>query len=140
MFRSKYLDYDALVGQLEVWARDYPGFVRVTSLGASAEGRAIPLLTIGPNPDELRPAVWVDGNMHASELCGSSVALAIAEDVIALHAEGGTLHSSTKDVPCPPSLPAAMQETLRETLFYIVPRISPDGAEHVLKSGRYIRS
>src|SRR5690606_31454287 len=27
-----------------------------------------------------------------------------------------------------------------ETLFYVVPRISPDGAEAVLKSGRYIRS
>ena len=40
---------------------------------------------IGRNPDEARPAVWIDGNMHASEVCGSSVALAIAEDIIALH-------------------------------------------------------
>ena len=27
-----------------------------------------------------------------------------------------------------------------ETLFYVVPRISPDGAEEVLKKGRYVRS
>ena len=33
-----------------------------------------------------------------------------------------------------------MAEALRETLFYVVPRISPDGAEEVLKQGRYVRS
>ena len=33
-----------------------------------------------------------------------------------------------------------MAEAIRETLFYVVPRISPDGAEEVLKRGRYVRS
>jgi hypothetical protein len=84
--------------------------------------------------------VWIDGNMHASELCGSSVALAIAEDVIALHLTGGAGHNSTKDVPCPPKLPEHMAQAIRESLFYVVPRMSPDGAEHVLKTGRYVRS
>jgi len=130
MFRNKYLDYSELVQQVEAWARDHAPLVRVTSLGASAEGRAIPLITIGRNPDEARPAVWIDGNMHASELCGSSVALAMAEDVIAIH-EGRA--NAAK-------LPGHMQEAIKETLFYIVPRMSPDGAEHVLKTGRYVRS
>ena len=88
MFRTKYLDYAELTAQLAAWAKAHPDLVRVTSIGKTAEGRDIPLVTIGRNPHEARPAVWVDGNMHASELCGSSVALAIAEDVIAIH-EGG---------------------------------------------------
>src|SRR6185436_13573949 len=75
-----------------------------------------------------RPAVWVDGNMHATELCGSSVALAIAEDVIRIHRKEAT------------ELPSHMQEALRDALFYVVPRMSPDGAEAVLKHGRYVRS
>jgi hypothetical protein len=133
MFRSKYLDYAELSAQLAAWQRAHPDFVRVTSLGKSHEGRDIPLLTIGRRPDEHRPATWVDGNMHATELCGSSVALAIAEDVIDIHA-------GARDKGQGPRLPGHMQDALRESLFYIVPRMSPDGAEAVLKTGRYVRS
>jgi len=127
-FRSEYLDYAGLTEQLRLWAKSHADFVKLSSLGKSAEGRDIPLLTIGRNPDEMRPAIWVDGNMHATELCGSSVAMAIAEDVIELH--------RNKDS----RLPTHMADVLRDALFYVVPRMSPDGAEAVLKVGRYVRS
>ncbi|HEX4858295.1 MAG TPA: M14 family metallopeptidase, partial [Usitatibacteraceae bacterium] len=130
MFRSRYLDYSELSAQCAAWAQAHPGFVTLSALGKSREGRDIPLLTIGPNPQQARPAVWVDGNMHASEFCGSSAALAIAEDLIAIHA-------GRKDVA---GLPAHLIEALKSVLFYIVPRISPDGAEAALKTGRYVRS
>ena len=132
MFRSKYLDYAELSAQLSDWATQYPDLVRLSTLGKSAEGRDIPLLTIGRNPDEARPAVWIDGNMHASEVCGTSVALAIAEDILGMHQ--GKNEAGQK--PLPPH----MADTIRQTLFYVVPRISPDGAEAVLKTGRYVRS
>jgi len=132
MFREKYLDYAELSDQLAVWERIYPDIARVSSIGMSAEGRSIPLLTIGRNADETRPAVWIDGNMHAGEVCGSSVALAIAEDILALHRGGNAVGGK--------AFPAHMADAIRQTIFYVVPRISPDGAEEVLKKGRYVRS
>ena len=132
MFRQKYLDHDEIVDQLKAWAQQYPELAQLGAIGKSAAGRDIPLLTVGRNPGEMRPAVWIDGNMHASEVCGSSVALAIAEDILAIH-QGA---DSAGGKP----LPAHMAQAIRETLFYIVPRISPDGAEEVLKRGRYVRS
>ena len=40
----------------------------------------------------------------------------------------------------PQGLPGAVCDVLREVLFYVLPRISPDGAEHVLNHGRFVRS
>jgi hypothetical protein len=128
-FRSTYLNYEALTAQLEAWAAEYPSLVRLERLGTTPEHRAQWLVVIGPEPDRVRPAVWVDGNLHASELAGSNVALALAEDMLRLHLEGN-VHG----------LPAAVAERLREVLFYVVPRISPDGAERVITSGRFLRS
>jgi len=106
-FRGRYLDYAELTSQVQAWARAFPQFVRVESIGRSAEGRDLWLLTIGTDPDRVRPAVWVDGNMHASELCGSSVALAIAENAIRAHLEPAQpLHG----------LPRHVGETVRATL------------------------
>jgi hypothetical protein len=128
-FRSAYLDDSQLNAQLHAWADAYPTLVRLTSLAKTPEGRDVWLVTIGPEPDRIRPAVWADGNLHAAELAGSSVALAIAEDALRAHLEPESL-----------DLPRPIVERMREILFYVVPRISPDGAECVLKTGRSVRS
>ena len=132
MFRTQYPDYKALTNQLGAWAQSHPDFVNLSSLGKSAGGCDIPLLTIGRNPNQYRPAVWIDGNMHATEVCGTSVALAIAEDIIAIY--------QGKDEAGGKPLPAHMANAIRNTLFYVAPRLSPDGAEAILKTGRYVRS
>lgn len=128
-FRHRYLDYHELTEQLQSWAKAYPDLVRLESAGRTLEGRDIWIMTLGQQPDQVRPAVWIDGNMHASELCGTNVTLAILDDLLALH-RGEQPHG----------LPAHVCEFLKGILVYACPRMSPDGAEHVLKSGRYVRS
>lgn len=129
-FRNRYLNHAELTATLESWASTYPDITRLQSIGKTAEGRELWLLIIGSQPDETRPAAWIDGNMHAAELCGSSVALAIAEDIINLHASGAP----------PRNMSTAVCEALRDVHFYVLPRISPDGAEVMLGESRFVRS
>jgi hypothetical protein len=131
-FRSRYLTYEELTRQVRAWAEAFPSIVRLESICTTPGGRELWLLTIGPDPDRLRPAVWIDGNMHASEISGSSVALAIAEDAILAHAD--------KDAPLR-DLPRHLCDLFREdVLLYVLPRMCPDGAEHVLTTGAFVRS
>ncbi|MCB9733609.1 MAG: peptidase M14 [Deltaproteobacteria bacterium] len=130
-FRADYLDWDGVDRQLAAWTQAFPDLCRVELLGRTEGGREIPVLVIGRDPDRYRPAVWIDANMHASELAGSSVALGIAEDVLALHLDPElTLHGLSR----------AACDVVRDGLFYVLPRMSPDGAEQILKSGRWVRS
>jgi zinc carboxypeptidase len=128
-FRGAYLDHEQLTAQLRAWCDAFPQLARMVSLAKTPEGRDVWLLVLGKDPDRIRPAAWADGNVHAGELAGSSVALAIAEDVLRLHVEPNAV-----------DLPNAIALRLRDILFYIVPRISPDGAECILRSGRIVRS
>lgn len=127
---GSYPDYATLTRQLETWATTYPAFTRLCSLETTPEGRSLWLLSIGANPDAGGPAVWVDGNIHAIELAGSSVALDIAQAALALHVD---------DLPTP-DLPEPVLEAARRVTFHVIPRLSPDGAEMVLRTGRYLRS
>jgi hypothetical protein len=129
-FREGYLDYATLTQQLKAWAEAFPGYVRLQSLGGTPEEREIWLLTVSSEPDRVRPAVWVDGNMHAGEVSGCSVALAIAETALRLHVEDAA----------PVDLPDHVLAFLRGVTFHVCPRISPDGAEHMLHEGGFLRS
>lgn len=126
-FRDDYLDYDTLTAQLKAWAEAFGDIAHLQSIGQSAEGRELWVLTLGPDPERPRPAAWIDGNMHASELAGSSVALAAAEAILGIHL-------GEREVPAP------VRRVVEETLVHVMPRMSPDGAEAVLKTRRYVRS
>lgn len=128
-FRERYLSYDELTAQLQAWATAHPDHARLETLGQTPEGRELWLLRIGKDLDRVRPAAWVDGNMHASELAGSSVALAIAQDVLAVH--------SGKPAR---GLPPHLRDVVGSVHLYVMPRMSPDGAEAVLTTGRMLRS
>ncbi len=132
-FRQRFLSYDELTRQVRAWADAFPEACRATSIGRTPEGRELWLLTLGPEPDRARPSAWVDGNMHASELCGSSVALSIAEDVLRLHLDPAGAAKASK-------ISEAVAARLRDVRFYVLPRMSPDGAEAVMTTGRYVRS
>ncbi len=130
-FRQKFLTYQELTEQVHAWRDAFPQLVRVRSIGTSLEGRELWLLELGPEPDRDRPTAWVDGNMHATELSGSSVALGIAEDFLRLHLD------PTFDAY---GLSATVRESLKQVRVFVLPRMCPDGAEAVITTGQYVRS
>jgi hypothetical protein len=130
-FLKDYIGYDSLTRTLKKWADEHGSFVRLSSLAKTNNGREVWMLEIGKNPDDLRPAICVDGNMHSAELLGANAALCIAHSLIELHRGVGEISSS---------LPYPVRASALDGLYYIIPRVSPDGAEDVLSAGRISRS
>jgi hypothetical protein len=129
-FREKYLTYDELTRQLRAWAEAMPGVMKLESLTKTEEGRDVWLVTIGREPERVRPAAWIDANIHASEVAGSSVCLTVIEDLLCAYAGEPLV-----------DLPDHVRDMLAaDVLFYVLPRMCPDGAERVLTKRHFVRS
>src|SRR5215207_2143913 len=121
-----YLRYGELTRALHALAEDHPGFCKVESIGKSYEGREIwlaELTNLKTGPAETKPAFWVDGNTHAGEVTGSMAALYLIEHLLEKH--------GSEDLPT---------RLLDEQAFYVLPRLSPDGAERYLTTAYTLRA
>ena len=121
-----YLRYEELTRTLHTLAEEYPGLCKVESIGRSYEGREIwlaELTNAGTGPAGEKPAFWVDGNTHAGEVTGSMAALYLIEHLLENY---GSDDLATR--------------LLDEQTFYILPRLSPDGAERYLTTPFTLRA
>ena len=118
MQATNYLKYTELNSTLNTLCQQYPQFAQLKSIGKSYAGRDIWLVTITnaqSGPAEDKPALWIDGNIHAAELVGSMACLHFIEFLLK--------NASTN---------TEIQHCLDTRTFYICPRINPDGAEYAL--------
>ena len=70
-----YYRYDELTKILKGFAKEHPRLVKLKSIGKSHEGRDIWLATVtnfDTGLDQEKPALWVDGNIHATEVSPAS--------------------------------------------------------------------
>ena len=119
-------DAEGLEALLNTWLAERPGLIEVTSIGQSWQGREIWLATCtdaATGPAEEKPALFVEANIHAAELTASSAALHLLHRLLEGHGWDDRV-----------------TRLLRTRTVYVVPRVSPDGAEEVLRTGRYVRS
>ena len=94
---------------------------RVTSNATSGCARSP--TTTSATHDE-KPAIWIDANIHATELTGSLAALYLINKLLSQYGKDDTV-----------------TRALDTRTFYIVPRMGPDGAELAMaERPRYIRS
>ncbi len=123
---EKYLQYEGLTKALHGFAEEYPGLCEVYSIGKSYKGREVWLAEITARntiPADEKPAFWVDGNTHAGEVTGSMAALYLIGTLL-------TGYDNDEHVT----------RLLDEQTFYILPRLSPDGAERYLTTPYNLRA
>jgi len=115
---NRFYRYNELTRLLKAYAKEYPNLIRLESIGKSHEGRDV-WLVIATNfksgEDAEKPAFWVDGNIHASEVTASAAALHLIHSLVTKYKKD---ENTTR--------------ALDTRAFYIVPRVNPDGAEWAL--------
>lgn len=119
---DRYYTHAALTEHLQGVAAAAPGRVRLHDLYTTAEGRPEWLAEVtdfAAGPTEERPAYLVHANVHAPEVSGTTAALVLIEHLLT-----------------DPDL----ADLLQDVVFYVVPRVNPDGAEYALTTGGAIRS
>ena len=70
---DRYYRYAELTDLLRELAEQHPQLLRIDTIGRSFEGREIWLATVtntATGLDTEKPALWVDGNIHATEVAG----------------------------------------------------------------------
>lgn len=124
---DRYYRYDELTTLLQAYAAEYPQLVSLISIGKSYEGRDIWVVVVtssATGPAEEKPALWVEGNIHATEVSPSTACLYLLNKVT-------TQYGQDEDIT----------RALDTRAFYICPRLNPDGAEWALADvPRAIRS
>lgn len=113
-----YYRYDDLTRILHAYAEECPELVRIESSGKSYEDRDIWIAKVTQyrtGEDSEKPALWVDGNIHATEVSPSTACLYLVDTLV-------------KSYGADPE----MTRCLDTRAFYICPRINPDGAEWAL--------
>jgi len=123
---NKYHNYEEITAFLKQVAQEFPDYATLESIGTSHEKRKIWLLSLTHkktgNPED-KPSLWVDANTHASEITGAEACLNFIY---------ATLTQLKKN--------SELQFLLDKINFYILPQVSPDGAEFFLKNNYEVRS
>lgn len=112
---NRYHTVDEINGSLRKLAVAYPDICRVESIGKSLQGREMLVLVITNSktgPDSTKPAMWIDGAVHANEIQAAEAVLYSAWYL--------TKHAGTT---------AAITKLVDERAFYLLPMVNPDSRD-----------
>ncbi|MDZ7721322.1 MAG: M14 family metallopeptidase [candidate division KSB1 bacterium] len=115
---NRYYDYAEIQDICRQLAKAHPQLVQMSFIGRSVQGRELTLLTVTnaeTGPDTQKPAMYVDGNIHANEIQGSEVALYTAWYLAENYGEIEWI-----------------TDLVDTRTFYIVPSINPDARDYYI--------
>jgi murein tripeptide amidase MpaA len=124
---DRFYRYDELTEILKAWADERPDLYALESIGQSWEGRDVWLCTltnVETGPALEKPAFLIEANIHALEVTGCTAALHLIDRLLTGYGED-----------------EQVTRALDTRAFYVIPRLSPDGAELALADRpRFVRS
>jgi hypothetical protein len=112
---AKYHSYAELSAEVKTLVDAHKDIARLESIGKTGQGRDIWIVTLagrGGLQAKDRPGLFIGANLEADHLIGSEIALSVIADLL-------------KGYPSDPDI----KQRLDSTVFYIAPRLNPDGAE-----------
>lgn len=116
-----YYDYAELEQELKLCAQTAPELCRLQVIGTTHEGRNLSMLVVtdySVGVPEEKPGFYVEACTHAEEFCGTNVTLQLLNTL--LHPDGEDQY---------------IANLLKDVVFYILPRVNPDGVDVVMKTG-----
>jgi len=124
---NRYFTNKELTETIDRWISSYPTLITVDEIGKSYEGRPLRLITVTnqqTGADQNKPAIWIDANIHATEIAGTTTSMRLVYTLISEY---------DKD--------EKIRHLLDTSVYYILPRANPDGAELAMaKIPEFVRS
>jgi hypothetical protein len=123
---DRYHTHGEMVQVLEAFHARYPALTALDTIGESLHGHPLVTMTITnpeTGPAAEKPALYLDGGIHAQELTASEVVLYVMAHLLEGH---GT--------------DARVTELLDTRTFYLHPKVNPAGSDLVLLEDQWMRS
>jgi hypothetical protein len=121
---ASYLDHDGLTRELRTLVNS-SSLATMESLGTTRQGREVWMAQVGDSegaPFDERPGILVVGNLEGDHLVGSHLALEAIRYLL----------ENTGD--------EAVRKALTDHVFYVFPRLNPDGAEAMFAGVKWNRT
>ncbi|MHC4989490.1 MAG: M14 family metallopeptidase [Planctomycetota bacterium] len=113
---NRFYDYQAMTDLLRALVDAYPELLELESIGQSVEGREMWLVTMNnpeTGPDDQKPAMWIDANVHGNEVQGTE---AVLYSIWYMTRSYGVVEPLT--------------ELMDRAAFYFCPTVNPDSRDH----------
>ncbi len=122
---AKYHTYDELSVALKAAVAAHPNLARIASIGRTREDRdiwAVELASLAGKPVDRRPALLIAANFEGDHVIGSELSLYTIDYLL-------NAYPTDADV----------KQRLDHSVIYVVPRVNPDGAEHMFAPVKALR-
>lgn len=118
-----YHDYESMTELLQSLAKNYSGVISLEKQAETLGKRNIWRLTLSDGKTEQYPAILILGGVSGSDLFGSELCLQFTQTLAAAYGKADSV-----------------TQLLKNTTFYIFPRVTPDASEAFFQTLKYERT